>query len=292
MKRYIYTVTSIVLIITVLLFVACDRIEGPYYHETGQGSVVVEFPPLDLQSVKRKILVEEYTGFLCTNCPDGHEKLAQMIEKYNFIVPVGIHAGSLAKPDHPVYAPNGFTYDFRCPMGIQLYEDFGTPANPKAVFNRTKYNNEWAVSMNVWEEALANQDTSKILAAIQLINVFQNNKLTANAKISMLESYEQPLQLSMMLVENNFVQFQLNHGKIDSNYIHNHVLRTDLNGFYGQVLTQSGIMQKDSAYTVAYTLSFNGKDWNPDNCVIVAVLLNQETHEVIQAEMKEVKSYK
>ena len=42
----------------------------------------------------RGVLVEEYTGIHCGNCPDGHEIVAAMTESHPQVSAIAIHAGS------------------------------------------------------------------------------------------------------------------------------------------------------------------------------------------------------
>ena len=65
-------------------FTACDEVD--------ENERFVEMPA---RESKRNVLVEEFTGQQCTNCPDAHKALATLSEQYgsNLIV-VGIHAGS------------------------------------------------------------------------------------------------------------------------------------------------------------------------------------------------------
>ena len=88
---------NLIVTLTILLcaFVSCDKIEGPYITPDESVETNVEFPDIDPATVFRKVLIEEYTGHRCTNCPDGHRELASLHERYgDSLVAIGIHAGS------------------------------------------------------------------------------------------------------------------------------------------------------------------------------------------------------
>ena len=89
----------VTLAILLCAFVSCDKIEGPYITPDESVETNVEFPDIDPNNVFRKVLIEEYTGHRCTNCPDGHRELASLHERYgDTLVAIGIHAGTFALP--------------------------------------------------------------------------------------------------------------------------------------------------------------------------------------------------
>ncbi len=276
-----------ILVLGILLFNACDVIDKPYLPTDGETTVQVEFPALDPTTVYRKILFEEYTGHKCTNCPNGHARLATLLTTYgDTLVPVGIHAGSLAVTDLD------YPYDFNTPIGSQLYLDFAIPSVPIAIVNRIKFNSTiWGSPVSQWQSHINLVDRTKIYAGIQLINEFDNTDrvLTANAKVTILDEIADQVQLCIVVIEDDIISPQLNNGVRIEDYVHKHVLRGSLNGNYGSRLTLDGYVEKDHSYEKAYKISFNTKDWDENNCYVVAYLINMETKEILQAEHLKVK---
>lgn len=269
------------LIITVALtFVGCDVIEGPYMNLSEREDVTVVFPDLNPDEVYRKVLMEEYTGHRCSNCPAAHQVLDQLHSVYgDTLVIVGIHATSLAATnlDYP--------YDFRTEVGDQLANDFGINAIPAAVFNREN-DHPGGLGKDEWMGKLRELDRSSVPAAIQLINEYSASaaSLKVNAKVTMLEEYEHPLYLSLFLIEDGIVQPQLSGMTMIPEYTHNHVLRAALNGTYGAHLTTDGLLEKDNAYTYGCSISFLEHDWNAANCTVVAFLYDRANGKVLQVE--------
>ena len=268
--------------ISLFLLSSCDKIEMPYI-ETLPGVVVtVTFPPLDRSSVYRKILVEEYTGHTCTNCPDGHDKISELSMIFgDTLVPIGIHATSFANPISGLYK-----YDFRVKEGLELAKDFEIYAIPVAVINRTKFGgNELGLLMEQWQNAIQNVSRT-IYAGIQIKDsVMGGTLLNVYTKTTMLEEYNSPLRLSVFLVEDNIIKPQRNGTQDIEDYSHNHVLRASFNGTYGVTLTSDGILTKDSAYIKGYGLDFKEKDWKMKDCSIVVILHDPVTKEVLQVEV-------
>lgn len=281
MKKILLLIT-----ISVSLFISCDIIEKPFI-EIEENLTPIEFPELNPDTVFRKILLEEYTGHRCTNCPNAHDRVAQLLEAYgDTLIPIGIHAGSLAATNAE------YPYDFTNPISIQLYNDFSIPFVPIAIVNRIKFSqNSWGSPLASWQNHINMVDRTKKYAAIQLINEFnvQQRELTAHAKVTILDQITDRVQLCLVIIENDIVKPQLRDGIRIPEYNHKHVLRGSLNGNYGAQLTLDGIVEKDSAYQKAYKISYVNKDWNEDHCYVVAYLINMETKEVLQVEHLKVK---
>lgn len=274
---------ALLLIIAASILVSCDKIEGPYYVLIHHEDVDVEFPDLDTSTVYKKVLIEEFTGHRCTNCPAGHTKLSELHQQYgDTLVMVGIHATTLAKPSSKM------PYDFRTDEGTELTDFYGISAIPCAIINRQLHPGGWGVSE--WQSQIQNYVHHTPSAAIQMINQFNKpsqNNLKANIKVTMLEDYVSTVKLALLLVEDGVVKPQmLADGSIDSNYVHSHVLRAFINGTYGDYLTETGRLYKGEAYTYAYSIDFSGHDWDPAKCSVVAILYDASFGEggVLQVE--------
>lgn len=260
---------------------ACDKIEEPYITMSDEQPVTVEFPALDPNAVSRKILLEEYTGHRCSNCPKGHAKIEELHNIFgDTLIAVGIHATPLAAPS----PGEGYTYDFRTETGNTLADEYHINFIPRGIVNRGMEENGLPVSR--WESKIKDADRTPV-AAIQMIDQFNmadDNMLKINVRVTVLRGGISPMSLSLFMVEDSIVQPQLNGDERIDDYVHNHVLRGGLNGDYGVPLSGSGTWKDESVWTYGYRVDFNGKDWNPDHCSVVAILLDKETHEVLQVE--------
>lgn len=274
---------KILLVIAITLaFVACDKIESPYVQLSQKENVNVDFPELDPSMVYRKILFDEYTGHTCLGCPAGHTILNQMLTQYHdTLIAVAIHAGDFAEPEAGI-----FSYDFTTETGEQLSLDFGISNNPQAIVNRSGNH----IDKDEWTNAVKNADRS-LYAAIQIINQYNasSKKLKINTKTTMLADYPNTVQLSLLLVEDGIVKPQKFFNHIDTFYVHNHVLRAGINGTYGEYITPGGLLEKNESYLYGYSLNFTGHDWNPDNCSIIAILIDEQNKNVLQVEKVKVK---
>lgn len=262
----------------VACFYACDKIEGPYIDEDSYIPVTVEFEELDFGSVYRKVLIEDYTGHTCVNCPTGHAKLDELHGIYgDTLVAIGVHAGNFAVPT--VNMPANFATE----VGNQWCNDFEVQAFPSAIVNRVKYGSYFFSPVGSWNNAIMQVDRSKLYAAIQLLPSGDDSRMIANAKVTIMEDITDPVQLNVLLIEDGIVAPQLTATGVVPDYVHNHVLRASFNGPYGKQLTDNGMVENGKAYTRAYALDWNPQ-WKRENCSLVAILLNMNTKEVLQVE--------
>ena len=278
MKRIFLNIIAFVCMACLLLS-GCDKIEGDFYQIVQNEDVTVTFSDINPDEVYRKILLEEFTGHRCTNCPQGHQTLESLHQQYgDTLVTVGIHYGALAKPFGSM-----FSYDFRTEVGNQIGDAFSIDGIPAAIVNRMDKSGGWPREQ--WASVLRDVDRSKVSAAVQLINEYDvaSKTLKANVKVTTLKAIDHQLRLILFVVEDGIVKPQKDGNQDIENYVHNHVLRCALTDAFGFVLTNGSWNPGDSE-TYAASISFDGHDWIPENCQVVAALLDPITSEVLQVE--------
>lgn len=276
MKKLLIVIFAVVL---TTCFYSCDKIEGPYVVINENEDVTADFPDLDPSSVYRKIFFEEYTAHRCPNCPRGHERLETLQETYgDTLVAMAIHSTTLATPIAE------FPADFRTEAGNELTALYNIDGIPAAIINRGMVSG--GLGLTMWTPKLKQADRT-VYAAIQLVNQFgltNADVLKVNAKVTMLADYPNPLRLALYLVEDGIVSRQMYDTEVIEDYVHNHMLRAAINGTYGVNITPDGMLQNNTSYTYAKSISFAGKDWNPDNCSVIAILYDKNDNAVIQVE--------
>ena len=190
MKRIFLNIIAFVCMACLLLS-GCDKIEGDFYQIVQNEDVTVTFSDINPDEVYRKILLEEFTGHRCTNCPQGHQTLESLHQQYgDTLVTVGIHYGALAKPFGSM-----FSYDFRTEVGNQIGDAFSIDGIPAAIVNRMDKNGGWPREQ--WASVIRDIDRTQVPAAVQLINEYDadNMKLKANVKVTMLKDYPNSLRI-------------------------------------------------------------------------------------------------
>src|SRR5688572_579237 len=136
---------SCLLIFAVITWQACDKVSPPYKETVAAATG------------SRKVLVEDYTGHKCGNCPRASTTIYDLKATYgdNLII-MAIHAGQFATT-LPAGAPY-YTYDFRTPEGNELDTDFGisTAGNPNGMVNRRVVDGSIIISSTKWVSEVSN----------------------------------------------------------------------------------------------------------------------------------------
>jgi len=277
----------------ILLFSSCDKIEGPYRKPV----VVNPFCQTGIadSTAHRKVLVEEFTGHFCGNCPQSSIYLSDTLKAlYNHcLVIVSIHANWFANvcPNAPCpgdQKPGSFTTDFTCSTGDAWYSFFGITGNPLGLVNRIDFpTNKQVKSVGDWAPDIAAQVATKAQANLKISNNYNSlsRNLSTTITTDVLENLQGNYHLQVVLTEDSITDWQIWYGhtpEYDSSYVHRHVLRDAVNTTWGESIV-SGSAAGGATITKNYLYSISNK-WNADYCNIVAFIYNDDTKEVIQVE--------
>lgn len=267
------------------IIAGCDIIDFPYKEAT-QNTNVFTCTDSSGFSTTRKVLIEDYTGFKCGNCPEAADVAKTILHEYpNKVVVIGVHAGAFAKPD------NNHTTDFRTPVGTEWDNFFGVGAagNPNGMVNRIKWNNEMIVPYTLWraatEQYLANLP---YIAGIQLCKQYNEteNKLKVKVDVKYTIKRDTADFLGVYLIEDSVVAYQKDYRLINADvpdYVHEHVLRAALNSTWGRPVTNDASAEIGKIYTNTFEIAIDPA-WRRNHLKVVAFLRNNSTQEIIQVE--------
>lgn len=257
----------------------CDVIDSPF---TKSEKVDTTTTP-----TTRKILIEEFTGARCQQCPKGHAEIIRLKSIYgDNLISVSIHANSVfAAPLLPDYPE-----DFRTPAGDQLYIDFQTPPQPSAVINRTMFDGTISSGKSSWADYIAHEDSTAAKVTITPKPTYNSASKTIDIAVDIrfVKEVSENTNLVMYVLEDSVIAPQTNGSTRIPDYIHRDMLRDMPYSAYGQVLTTSAT-KANTTVSKNLTYSFSGSNsskWNVNHCIIVlAVVVNNGTEKtVLQAE--------
>ena len=281
-------------LLTIFIFASCDKIEKPYRIEEDVVDIVdtPDFPELDLDHVIHKILIEEYTGHRCTNCPKGHKALNDIKTMMgDTVVLLAIHAKKLSEPD-TINTDCNIGYhinDYRTEAGNNYAELFVPGGIPAAVFNRTEINGIYAQNETAnWADIAKEIERTPADLAIQIIPVFNKKQDTVFifVKTTLLNTLNANMNLCVLLSESGIVSPQRNSdptiGTVPDicEYTHNHMLRENISPILGSALR---ISAAEESQLNVYALPVSSK-WIISHCDIVAFVYDTDTQKVLQAE--------
>ncbi len=271
MKIYKNITTGIVFALSIVLLIsACDKIDMKDVHKeiTFSGS-------------NQKVLIEDFTGHTCVNCPRAHEELHTLIEAYGDtnLFAVAIHAGSFADPT----PGSPFAYDFRTEAGNAYYNEWQPQAFPIGMVNRKKVDNVFLQDVGAWG-ALADKTfkgTAPLNIQVEVDGVSNENTISGKVELSFIEEFKGNVKLQIIVTEDNIIKPQVTNNGVTMDYVHMHVLRGAVNGNWGEDLPNDSYAADETA-TINFSNYTLGDDWVPENLMILAYLYNADTKEIIQ----------
>ena len=224
----------------------------------------------------RNVVIEEFTGINCPNCPDGHMVANNIMNAYpDRVWAVNIHAGNYA----PMYYPNFNTTD-----GTAIYYGFNVTGFPQAVVNRsTDYGlsrTDWATHTNQQIE-----QTAECNIGGQVIIDPETRTATINVEIYYVSnSAASTNYLNVIMLEDDIIGPQANGYVNPSQYIngqyhHNHVFRDAVTSTWGDAIsptTAGSLISKTYTYNIPETVGTpNGTSVNINNVSFLVFVTEQ-----------------
>lgn len=224
--------------------------------------------------VGRAILIEDFTGQKCINCPTGTEIINSIVETYGEenVIAVGIHSGPLG------FAGNSKTVGLMTDTGNKYYTRWDKEnkmGQPWVIFNRktspdSHYNN-WAAMVGTIISEKANLSV-KIANAYDAATRTLTTTVGADGVNGTVNG-----KLQVWIVEDGVKALQMMpDGKSNKEYIHNHVFRAAVNGTWGEDVT----VKKGETTTKQYSYVLP-EAWNADNIAVVAFVYNDGGVEIV-----------
>ncbi len=227
----------------------------------------IELPAVE---VTRGVLVMDFTGQRCTNCPIAHTAIEQLEEQYgDAFIAVSVHAGVQSLPITNTRL-NGLATD----LGEVYNQQMGvsTHGYPSIVvdYGSTVYQGTGAEWVSAVRRDLAYPTPVAIdCEARHTVSAEGVSQIQIDCRMLADRNIDGNLQL--WIVEDDIVAAQMGNDWAGYNrdYVHNNVLRAAANGDWGQpVALESNVY---STASTTYTISGEWEEsWNVDHLKIVA----------------------
>lgn len=248
MTKYKYILLSI--IASVALF-ACDNIDEDE-----------RYVQMETIETKRNVLLEEFTGQNCPNCPTAHETAAKLKEQYgDALITVSIHAGAFAWAEGTRNFPT-----FKTPEGDTYAAQWNITEYPSGVINRSSGKSSYSDWATYIREELQKESSLDIETTATLNG--DGTSIEINTVIKPISDIKGMLQI--WVTESGIISRQKNGSSFIKEYEHNHVYRASVNGVGGEEVELS------SNVFTTLNHSINAKEgWNTDNLSIVAFVYDE-----------------
>lgn len=278
MKRLLF-----ILLATASL-ISCKE-KGPFI-DFGAKPFDTSFTAAPETATPRIVLVEEFTGVTCPNCPPGQKALADLEVAHPdrlAVISMEIIGQAQTKPvdEHGVKTIN----DNRTQKGTDLSAGIYGANNsiPIAGIDRTPVSGTTALLLgrNSWAAHIDTRLAVPAPANIAMTSSYDAGARKVTLKVHVAYTSDVPLnqKLTVALIESGIIDAQLlpvgDTAHAAQNYVHNHVLRDILTAPVGTaILGDKTTKAAGQVYERTFVYDLPPNVLNPDNCAFVAFVAN------------------
>lgn len=242
------------------------------------------------------VMIEEFTGQSCSNCPSAHDLLHELAAANpNRVHIAGLYINGLAQ----TIPMNGSTYDLRdataTDIGASVYEGVG--AIPSGGVDRVKVSDKILLDKNVWTSTLNSRLAIDDSLNLGVTSTWDDAKQQANivVTITYTKSVYGRHNLSVMVVEDSMVDKQEKPlGVEDENYVFTNVFRGMVTAVpWGDpILSAMAVKEPGRVVQKVFTYKLKSKTpaINPNHCKIIAFVngsgTNKEIYQSAESKLK------
>jgi thiol-disulfide isomerase/thioredoxin len=242
-----------VLAVMLLAIVSCDKVKHPNQHPDVYSNCKLVAPIVKTNSLTsgfRKVLVEDYTGHTCGNCPRAAETVTSLVQSYHDnIVVIACHvSNTYAAPK----SDSVYREDFRDPVSTEWDNYFSLSGYglPGGMVNRTiPYHQNY----NNWNTLVASNLSKPQVAKLDITTLYDASQKLLNVKVktTFLQTLTDTVYLSIGLTQDSIIANQEDYtppaGVItDPNdhtrrlyYMFDNVFAGSVNGTWGDLVKRS-----------------------------------------------------
>ena len=229
------------------------------------------------EPLNKNVILEEFTGVSCPNCPQGHQTAHQILESNpgrawviafhpfnsNYTTP---YPGN---PDFRRHHPDEFYSTPYCGSSRFM---------PSAFINRRVYGGERIQSRTVWASKTNEHLNEASPVNVGLATSYDDvsKQLDILVEIYYTANMTDENTLNVAMTESGLIAQQSGGS---TNYVHSHVFRETFTEQWGDPITDP--TTQGSFIQLSFSFDNSAQEYNMAECEIVAYILNAETTEVI-----------
>lgn len=293
----------IALVAGAFVFASCDKVENPYPVQEDQGDYSL-FPggdsttywatdgPIfgDNSNTLRNVVIEDFTGHKCNNCPNAADTAENIHDDYPSRVFVAtIHAapnglGGFQQVDEPDYPTDWTNQD-----GIDIGFHFGNLpgsqfiGNPSGTISRIVSNGQHTQGANSWRNNTVAALQEPLKVNIQAAsNYYASTKgMFLHTEIEVLDqSITDEMYTVVYLIEDTAVGAQLMpNNSLNETYVHKEIMRGCVISDWSGIEMTDDFEVEDDVYRFDYIFKLEDQ-YDAENMHLLIYVRNKETEEI------------
>lgn len=265
--KYSKYISATIIGITGIMIAACDEVKP-------DNRYIYEEPV----QVERTVLLEDFTGQMCLNCPEAHEEIETLEAEYgkDKIIPVSIHCGSFGlSVNNTNFARNSVF--LMTDEGNAILETYGISSFPMGVIDMGK-----PMVYELWKTGVRDaiqvptDVTIDNLEAVYMPSPTDNGTEyhgSINVKVDVTSGSDREANVQFWVIESGIVAMQrLPNGSFKQDYVHNNVFRAQI---FDGVKGQKFAFDRDVVKSISGSIEsrWNEKErWEISNLEVVAII--------------------
>ena len=290
---------------------ACDVIDNPQPAVVTSTLTKAEQNRLDsveakttAPAVTQNVLIEDYTGQYCGNCPKAAHMADSMHRKYpGRVLVTEVHVTDyFAAPRLPHFPIDFRVPDFSRPLPntavsseISQTFDLDNRGLPQGAVNRSPFaaaNNDPVATYALWPGGVTDQLAQARSVELRATPMFNKNTRQLILKVSTKYLAARPgrtMRLGIMIVEDSLLGAQKDYRinrqadpeQIANTYLHHNVMRAALAGTFGTMQVAAPIVGQQFRAYIGYQMPA-ASVWNDRKCSVIAYVADADTRQIIQ----------
>ena len=204
--------------------------------------------------VNRPVLIEDFTGQRCLNCPNATAAIHELQETYGEenVIAVAIHCGPFAHQKSNM--GNAFLSDLGTNLGDEYYKHWDIRAQPTLMINRSSLIDipqelPAVVANELKKTSTVHFDAVEFSNNAVLVDMSSSDRVEGRLQVWIVED-----SINAKDPQTKYQQFMPD-GSRRQDYVHNHVFRASLtNDAYGETVT---LEAGNKSYTQVFYLQGN-----------------------------------
>lgn len=232
------------------------------------------FIPMEFQQTDKVVLIEEFTGARCVNCPDGAATVAALHELHgNKVIPVSLYPSQLPQLTRPVSG----SVDLRTDIATEIFGQYNKDnALPAAMFNRMTFDGKVLLKEYAKWSTPVTSILNDVANPYAPVNIDMNctytpegRDLKVNYEVDFLTDVPEDVSFQVYVLENKIISKQYYSGGMLPDYENNHVLRAGLHDTWGKSYGASH--KANDSFTGECSIKL-AEDWKAENIQVVGFL--------------------
>jgi hypothetical protein len=281
---------------------ACDVIDNPQPVKVTSTLTPVEQARLDstesktsAPAVTQNVLIEDYTGQYCGNCPRAAHMADSLHHRYpGRVLVTEVHVTDyFAAPRQP-----HFPIDFRVPVVSQEVDqtfDLSNRGLPQGAVNRAPFasaNNDPVATYSLWPGLVTSQMAQAPTVELRVTPMFNRISRKLILKVATKYLAAQPgrnLRLGITVVEDSVIgaqkDYRLNRTQFPEQtvdrYVHHNVMRAALAGTFGSLQVTAPPAGRQFNDYLGFQMPA-ASVWDDRKCSVIVYIADADTRQIVQ----------